>query len=209
MQLVKSVPVPCLGVDHMDFTADGDARARQLRVLRTDGRRRPRTPIDSHDDRSPEPRRRAETARRQAQPRRPVFYVADMNSNGVWEIDARPSPSKGSSRPGAGAHGLYPSRNAISLRHEPRRGNRQRDRLLDAPDRADLDDPGRQPRHGRRLRRRQGALALRVANTASVYAISTTDGHVIATIPVGNGPHGLCVWPQPGRYSIGHTGITR
>jgi len=26
---------------------------------------------------------------------------------------------------------------------------------------------------------------------------------------VGNGPHGLCVWPQPGRYSLGHTGITR
>ena len=44
---------------------------------------------------------------------------------------------------------------------------------------------------------------------ASVYAISTTNGRVIATIPVGNGPHGLCVWPQPGRYSIGHTGITR
>jgi hypothetical protein len=22
-------------------------------------------------------------------------------------------------------------------------------------------------------------------------------------------PHGLCVWPQPGRYSLGHTGITR
>ena len=28
-------------------------------------------------------------------------------------------------------------------------------------------------------------------------------------IPVGEGPHGLCVWPQPGRYSIGHTGILR
>jgi hypothetical protein len=23
------------------------------------------------------------------------------------------------------------------------------------------------------------------------------------------GPHGVCVWPQPGRYSIGHTGILR
>ena len=46
-------------------------------------------------------------------------------------------------------------------------------------------------------------------NNASVYTISTADGHLIATIPVGNGPHGLCVWPQPGRYSIGHTGIMR
>jgi hypothetical protein len=42
-----------------------------------------------------------------------------------------------------------------------------------------------------------------------VYVLSTADGHLLARIPVGNGPHGLCVWPQPGRYSIGHTGITR
>jgi hypothetical protein len=28
-------------------------------------------------------------------------------------------------------------------------------------------------------------------------------------VPVGRGPHGLCVWPQPGRFSIGHTGILR
>ena len=31
-----------------------------------------------------------------------------------------------------------------------------------------------------------------------VYALSTTDGHLIAKIPVGSGPHGLCVWPIPG-----------
>jgi hypothetical protein len=32
---------------------------------------------------------------------------------------------------------------------------------------------------------------------------------VLATIPVGRGPHGLAVFPQPGRYSLGHTGIFR
>jgi streptogramin lyase len=42
-----------------------------------------------------------------------------------------------------------------------------------------------------------------------VYAISTTNGRLLAKIPVGAGPHGLCVWPQPGRYSLGHTGILR
>jgi YVTN family beta-propeller protein len=42
-----------------------------------------------------------------------------------------------------------------------------------------------------------------------VYAISTDDGHLLAKIPVGSGPHGLCVWPQPGRYSLGHTGTLR
>ena len=44
---------------------------------------------------------------------------------------------------------------------------------------------------------------------AEVYAFDTTDGHLLAKIPVGKGPHGLCVYPQPGRYSLGHTGIFR
>ena len=42
-----------------------------------------------------------------------------------------------------------------------------------------------------------------------VYANSTANGHQLARIAVGSQPHGLCVWPQPGRYSLGHTGITR
>ena len=42
-----------------------------------------------------------------------------------------------------------------------------------------------------------------------VYAISTRTGRLLHRIRVGSGPHGLCVWPQPGRYSIGHTGILR
>jgi DNA-binding beta-propeller fold protein YncE len=42
-----------------------------------------------------------------------------------------------------------------------------------------------------------------------VYAMDTSDGRLLAKIPVGTEPHGLCVWPQPGRYSLGHTGILR
>ena len=42
-----------------------------------------------------------------------------------------------------------------------------------------------------------------------VYALDAHDGHLIARIRVGKGPHGLCVYPQPGRYSLGHTGIFR
>jgi YVTN family beta-propeller protein len=42
-----------------------------------------------------------------------------------------------------------------------------------------------------------------------VYAISTAGGKLLARIPVGSGPHGLAVWPQPGRYSLGHTGNIR
>ena len=42
-----------------------------------------------------------------------------------------------------------------------------------------------------------------------VYAISTSSGHLLHKIKVGAGPHGLCVYPQPGRYSLGHTGVFR
>jgi len=42
-----------------------------------------------------------------------------------------------------------------------------------------------------------------------VYAFDTRDGHVLARIKVGKGPHGLAVFPQPGRYSLGHNGNFR
>ena len=42
-----------------------------------------------------------------------------------------------------------------------------------------------------------------------VYAIDTRSGRLKRRIPVGSGPHGLCVYPQPGRYSLGHTGVFR
>jgi outer membrane protein assembly factor BamB len=44
---------------------------------------------------------------------------------------------------------------------------------------------------------------------AEVYALDTSDGHLLARIKVGKGPHGLCIYPQPGRYSLGHTGNMR
>ena len=42
-----------------------------------------------------------------------------------------------------------------------------------------------------------------------VYVIDTSTGHLIRQIAVGTEPHGLCVWPQPGRFSLGHTGNMR
>ena len=51
---------------------------------------------------------------------------------------------------------------------------------------------------------------------ATLQASAEYDGPVIDTvtgqvkkIPVGKEPHGLTVWPQPGRYSLGHTGNMR
>jgi len=42
-----------------------------------------------------------------------------------------------------------------------------------------------------------------------VYVLDTTTGQVTHKIAVDGGPHGLLVWPQPGRFSLGHTGNMR
>jgi hypothetical protein len=42
-----------------------------------------------------------------------------------------------------------------------------------------------------------------------VYGFDTRRGKLVARIPVAGSPHGLAVWPQPGRYSLGHTGNMR
>ena len=44
---------------------------------------------------------------------------------------------------------------------------------------------------------------------ARVYVVDTTSGRLVASIPVGRGPHGLAVFPQPGTVSLGHTGNYR
>jgi YVTN family beta-propeller protein len=44
---------------------------------------------------------------------------------------------------------------------------------------------------------------------ATVSVIATRSGQVLRTIRVGSGPHGLTLFPQPGRFSIGHNGVYR
>ena len=111
---------------------------------------------------------------------------------------------------GAGTHGLYPSRDASRLYVtnridssvsvlDARTGRRSRSggyRRPASPDMGGVTADGKQ-------------LWLSGRYNREVYVLSTADGHLLARIPVGEGPHGLCVWPQPGRYSLGHTGVTR
>ena len=111
---------------------------------------------------------------------------------------------------GAGAHGLYPSRDARYL-YVTNRGEGSisivsfRTRRVAAkwrlpgggsPDMGGVSADGK-------------VLWLTGRYNGVLYAISTRNGRLLATIPVGGGPHGACVWPQPGRYSLGHTGILR
>jgi DNA-binding beta-propeller fold protein YncE len=139
-----------------------------------------------------------------------TFYVADMASNGVWLVDARTLRRVRLQHTGAGAHGLYPSRDSrvlyVSNRDEGtvtvisfRTGRPVRTWRLPgggSPDMGGVSADGR-------------VLWLSGRYDREVYAISTRTGRLLHRVRVGRGPHGLCVWPQPGRYSLGHTGITR
>jgi len=209
MQLVKSVPVPCVGADHMDFTADGSLAlvscefSGQMLVVDLHAQA-VRTVFDL-------PNHGAAPAPQDVKlsPDGTVFYVADLHVNGVWEIDAHTFAIIGFIPTGAGTHGLYPSRDAKYLYITNRTAGTIS--VLDFATRQIVQTwtiPGGSPDMGG-VSADGKVLWLSGRGNGVVYAISTADGHVIATIPVGSGPHGLCVWPQPGRYSIGHTGITR
>ena len=144
-----------------------------------------------------------------------VFYVADMKAGGVWVIDAVGLKVLGRIQTGKGAHGLYVSRDAktlfVSNRDEGTIGlvdlatrrlrttwqlPRARNGMAASPDMGNLSVDGK-------------VLWLSGRYASEVYAIDTVTGKLLARISVGTGPHGLTVWPQPGRYSLGHTGILR
>jgi len=139
-----------------------------------------------------------------------VFYVADMSKNGVWVVDPKSMRKVGFIPTGAGAHGLYVSRDSrylyVSNRMEGSVSvisfatrkvvHKWRIPGGGSPDMGGVSADGK-------------VLWLTGRYNAEVYAISTSNGRLLARIPVGNGPHGLCVYPQPGRYSLGHTGVFR
>jgi DNA-binding beta-propeller fold protein YncE len=205
MKLRHSLEMPCRGVDHMDFSADGSyllascefsgdmvkVDVAQQRVLGTLHLRDGAMPQDV-----------------KLSPDGAVFYVADMAAGGLWEIDGSRLRTIGFLPTGSGVHGLYPSRDArflyatnraegtISVISFATRKVVTKWVVGGSPDMGGVSADGR-------------VLWLSSRWTGQVLAISTSTGGVLARISVGAGPHGLCVWPQPGRYSLGHTGILR
>ncbi|GGN13810.1 YVTN family beta-propeller repeat protein [Streptomyces fuscichromogenes] len=208
MQTVKAVPVSCYGVNHADFSMDGryfivscefsgellKVDTEKMEVLRQE--RLPFHGAMPQDVKiSPDGKR---------------FYIADMMADGVWILNgdtfARPTllPT------GKGAHGLYVSRDSrvmyISNRGEGTISvfDFAQNRLTakwrlpggGSPDMGGVSADGK-------------VLWLSGRYNSEVYAIDTRTGTELARIHVGSGPHGLAVYPQPGRYSLGHTGIFR
>jgi DNA-binding beta-propeller fold protein YncE len=208
MQLRYSLLLPrCPGVDHADFSADGrymyasceylgamiEIDLQTLRIVGTlDLKPKPASPQDV-----------------KLSPDGKLLYVADQDRAGIWEIDPQSFKLVSFLHTGSGAHGLYPSRDASVLyvsnrtagtisvvsfatRHVIATWNLG----SSSPDMGGVSADGR-------------TLWLSGRYNAEVYAIDTHTGRLRARIPVGQGPHGLSVWPQPGRYSLGHTGILR
>jgi YVTN family beta-propeller protein len=139
-----------------------------------------------------------------------IFYVADKTRGGVHLIDAATFTDIGFIPTGADAHGLYPSRDTTKL-YVTNRGAGSIT-VIDFATRKPIAtwvfEAGASPDMGGVSPDGQ-VIWVSGRYNRSVYAISAVDGHLIAKIAVGNHPHGLCVWPQPGRYSLGHTGILR
>ena len=76
--------------------------------------------------------------------------------------------------------------------------------------RAHLGAHGGASRHGKEFRARAGAGPREPDRPGSStrrcrWRFSTVNWTRVA-IPMGKGPHGLTMWLQPGRYSLGHTG---
>ena len=208
MKLAHELWVPCKGVDHMDFSPNGRYLIASCEfagaVIKVDVEKQKligKLPVQ-HSGGMPQDVKLA--------PDGSVYYVADMHADGVHLIDGESFQQVGFIPTGKGAHGLYVSRDSKVL-YVSNRGEGSIS-LIDlatrkvsakwqiptpaSPDMGGVSSDGK-------------VLWLAGRYNSEVYAIDTENGKLLARIPVGRGPHGLCVYPQPGRYSLGHTGIFR
>jgi YVTN family beta-propeller protein len=217
MAFQKTVRVPeCRGINHADFAIDGNYAIFSCefggnlikfnvatgRVIGTLTLPAPSMPQDVR-----------------LSPDGKIFYVADMMHDGVFLIDGDRFRILEFIHTGIGTHGLVVSRDGTKLYVSNRGSHIVEDKPRGPGSVSVLDfatnkiertwpipgggspDMGNISADGKYL-----WLSGRFDNV--VYRIDTRTG-VIRTIAVGREPHGLALWPLPGRYSLGHTGIMR
>jgi YVTN family beta-propeller protein len=201
--LIKSVPIPGSGVDHMDFSADGRyviaSDEFSGHVVKVDNQTMEVVgqvsvgglPVDV-----------------KMSPDGSVYFVTNQGRNGVSVLDAGDLHEMAFLPTGKGAHGLNYSRDtkrlfvsnrldgSISVIDPATRTVTATWKVGGSPDMLQVSTDGVQLWASNRF-------------NGSVSVIDTSDGHVIKTIATGAGAHGLCFFPQPGRFSVGHNGVYR
>jgi YVTN family beta-propeller protein len=221
MTLIESVKTECRGIDHIEFTADGRYLVATCefngRLLKLDlATRKPIAylPLDSLNGALSMPQDI------RSSPDGSVFFVADMKQDGVHVIDPIELRRVGFIHTGKGTHGLYPSRDGRVLYATNRGWNTLKAGPL-GPGSVSVIDPvqrevlatwpvpgGGSPDMGN-VTADGNELWVSGRYDHEVYVFDTHTGALTHRIRVGREPHGLCVWPQPGRYSLGHTGNMR
>jgi YVTN family beta-propeller protein len=207
MKVVNRVPVNCKGVNHADFSIDGKYMIATCEfsseLIKVDV---PGQKVLAHLPLSP----RGMPQDCRISPDGKLFFVANMDTNGIHVIDGDSFKQVNFISTGKGAHGLYFSRDAKYL-YISNRGEGSVS-VLDlatqklvakwtipgggSPDMGGVSADGK-------------LLWLSGRYNGEVYVFDTSNGNLKARIKVGESPHGLCVYPQPGRYSLGHTGNMR
>jgi YVTN family beta-propeller protein len=217
MALQWSLPTPdCAGINHADFAIDGkfviftcEYKGSLVKVDLVN--RKVLGYLKLSKGRMPQDVRAAPDGK--------VFYVAELQSGGVYVVDPNAFKEVGFIPTGVGTHGLYPSRDGKKLYvinrgtarvYGPPRGKGSiavldfATRQIEAtwkipgggsPDMGNVSADGKQ-------------LWVSGRYDDVVYVVDTDTGE-IKSLPGGKEPHGLTVWPQPGRYSLGHTGNMR
>ena len=223
MQLRSSLDAPeCKGINHADFSIDGryaiftcEFGGKLVKIDMVN--RKVLGYLDLDKKGMPQDIR--------VSPDGKVFYVADMMADGVYLVDGDSFTKIGFVKTGIGTHGLYPSRDGTKLYvanrgsnhvHGERRGNKKGINkgsvsVIDFATRevvANWPIPGGGSPDMGNVSADGKTLWLSGRYDDLVYAFDTATG-AVRKIKVGAEPHGLAVWPQPGRYSLGHTGIMR
>lgn len=233
MALQRSLHVPCWGINHADYTADlghfvascefsgqllviDREATKVVTVVDLNGRHTPgaSSPMRARMGGGPKGQLRPGASAMpqdvRLTPDGQWFLAADMLRNGVWVVDATTFRVTRFVHTGLGAHGIYPSRDAtriyVSNRDEGTISVLAADTLRPvatwripgggSPDMGGVSADGRR-------------LWLSGRYDGRVYVIDTRTGRLLHSIRVGAGPHGMAVWPQPGTYSLGHTGNLR
>jgi YVTN family beta-propeller protein len=222
MRLVQSVRTDCRGIDHMEFTADGryliatcEFNGHLVKVDLASRKPVESLALDSAGDDTAAMPQDVRSA-----PDGSVFFVADMKADGVHVIDPASFRRVGFIHTGKGTHGLYPSRDGRLL-YATNRGWNTLNAGRHGPGSISVIDPmartvvatwpipgGGSPDMGN-VTADGKELWVSGRYDSEVYVFDTATGTLTHRIPVGREPHGLCVWPQPGRYSLGHTGNMR